>query len=246
MLQGEIALQMLRNFRVATLTGRWGGGKTSLCVRLAFEFVKRGWADHVVGNFPCVLFSNPREVKASRAVIILDEAGAFVNFKVFDELSAFLRKLECTVLMPSVLDPPGKARRLSIQRTSNLAGIGLPVWSYTVGLDYEQQKDRFKLRWSNPSEVFGLYSTSYVTDSDCGLVDWIGDEVERRRGETNEQDAFFFYPSASSKAAPGLRARVGSKGLDESGRQSEAFAQAARQAAEAVSLAARQSGKRRS
>lgn len=170
-LRGEVFLHTLRNFRLAWIGGRYGGGKTALAVRLGYEFKRRGWCEHIIGNFPSVLFTSLDRLSELRDVfVILDEAGAWMREGEFDEVVAFLRKRNVTVVMPSVLPPPIKARSLNIQRAINYRTIGINLWLYTVDLKYMRVHERSKLWWFSPTEIFGLWDTDYVTIDSQGIT----------------------------------------------------------------------------
>lgn len=180
MLFGEVFLQMLHNFRIAWIGGRYGGGKTALSVRLAYEFIARGWSKYAIGNFPCVLFHSLDNLPDLRdCFVVLDEVGSWMQGRTFDRTVAFLRKRNLVLVMPSVLPPPFRARVLTVQRTANLQRVGLDVWRYHMRLDYMRVHEKEVLLWVRPSEVFGLWDTNYVTTDSEGIVETIASTFEK-------------------------------------------------------------------
>jgi hypothetical protein len=138
-------------FRVVHIGGRYGGGKTSLAWRLAYELVDKGLARYVISNVKSVWSDDPAKITLRQgvyvdAVVILDEGGIFLKTGYdADKFLAFLRKLNITLLIPSVLPPATKARFLSVQRVWNAGVLGLPLWWYRVDLIYgtTREKDYF-------------------------------------------------------------------------------------------------------
>lgn len=189
MLMGEDVLQLVRQARIAWLGGFYGSGKTALASRIAVEFVERGWADHIVGNFPSVLHTDVETIPCKDAVIILDEAGVWLDDKDFNKMVAYLRKMNLTVVLPSVLPVSTKARTINFQKTFNGYSVGLPFWQYTVNLEYMNLTDKMRLTWWNPPEMFGLYDTDYKSGVEDGikLVRWMVDAA--RGGEKRLRDA---------------------------------------------------------
>lgn len=217
MLRGASFLGMLRNYRVMWVGGRYGGGKTSFLVRVAYEFVERGWSQQVVSNFPCVLSTAiERAGEVRDTVILADEAGLWINDKTFGDVTAFLRKYNLYLFMASVMPVPIRARSLNVQRDMNLNTIGLPVWRYSCVLDYMRVKEKFSISWLWPSEVFGLYDTSYPADDDMGIVDWVNSVRRDKRtasangdqaavlpdgGRNEDMEAFRWIAEANYEAA---------------------------------------------
>jgi hypothetical protein len=200
MLSGGVFLGTLRNFRIAWIGGRYGGGKTAISVRLAYEFYQKGWCKHILANFPCVLATDLDKLDELRdCFIILDEAGAWMKEGEFQRIVAFLRKRNLTVVFPSVLPPPIKARTLNIVRGINYNTIGINAWEYRMNLDYMRVKEQAKLFWFNPKEVFGLWDTSYVTIDSEGIVPFI---EKAFYGEENGK-------AASEESAVGAKLPVG-------------------------------------
>lgn len=190
-LRGDSFLQILRFYRSAWMGGRYGGGKTSFGVRVGIEFVERGWADHILCNFPCVVATDMMKISdLRRCFIILDEGGTWLKRKDWDDVAAFLRKRDLYLFVPSVIPPPVSARMVTMQRTWNFLGMGVPLWYYNMRLDYMRVKETYKLLWTNPQEVFGLYSTSNVVGDDGGLVTLVNAFfwADKKRGKDEQTD----------------------------------------------------------
>lgn len=193
MLRGASFLGMLRHYRIMWVGGRYGGGKTAFMTRIAYEFFNRGWSDQIIANFPCVLATDLERVQTlENTVILADEAGLWITDKTFGNVTAFLRKYNCYLFMASVMPVPIRARSLNVQRDMNLNSIGLPIWRYSCVLDYMRVKEKFSIQWVYPSEIFGLYDTSYPADDDMGIVDfvneWVEKDVAKRKAEAGVKD----------------------------------------------------------
>jgi hypothetical protein len=213
---------MLRNFRIAWVGGRFGGGKTAFAVRLAYEFVNRGWAQHSVGNFPCVLFTSLDRLPEVRdTVIVMDEAGLFLQDRMFNDLTAFLRKRNLYLIMSSVMPVPLRAKSLNVQRIINYNTVGLPLWRYSCVLDYMRVQEKMTIDWWYPSEVFGLYDTSYPAQDDGGIVAWVkgafgasaaGDAAVSSGSGSNDLDALRWVAHDFDAAAEKLAGAVSMAG----------------------------------
>lgn len=183
LLGGQLVVGMLQTFRVAWISGRYGGGKTALAYRLAYELLNSGFSRYLLSNCRSVWRDDPRDVvlrdgRYLDAVVVLDEAGLFLRTsRDADDFLAFLRKLNVVLILPSVKPPAPVMRMLTIQRVANLSAIGLPVWVYEVSVDYARQRGRERFAWINPSEVFGIYDTTDVPVDDCGIGDYLYSHV---------------------------------------------------------------------
>jgi hypothetical protein len=62
----------------------------------------------------------------------------------------------------------------------NYQTIGLPLWRYSVVLDYMRIREKISLSWWRPSEIFGLYDTSYPAGDDGGIVEWVNDGLAQK------------------------------------------------------------------
>lgn len=178
LLNGHMALGYIRNFRVVHISGRYGGGKTSLAYRIAYELVMKYKFRYILSNVPSVWRDNPADVvlrdgNYMDAVLILDEGGLFLkNSSDTEALLAFMRKLNIVLIVPSVTDPAARLTFLQIERTLNLRSWGLPAWIYTMRWRgrFQQTKDWFA--WVNPHEIYGVYDTVDFAADDGGLTDW--------------------------------------------------------------------------
>lgn len=165
-------MHYLTMYRVCHIDGRYGGGKTASAFRFGYEMVKKGFARYLISNVASVWNDNPddivmREGRYVDAVVILDEGGLFLKTgRDADKFLAYLRKLNITLLMPSVDPPAQKLRKLSIQRTMNLHVLGLPLWVYTTELNYGSQSEKVNWIWRRPKEIYGIYDTLGVPSDD--------------------------------------------------------------------------------
>lgn len=172
-------LGFLKTSRVCWLRGRYGSGKTALAHRIGYELISSGSFRYLISNCRSVWADNPadvvlREGRFVDAVLILDEAGMFVDgsYKARKYL-AFLRKLNVCVLLSSFLKPAAVMRDFSIKRFINWEIAGLPVWSYRylVSDGVDRYSDVF--HWVNPSEIYDIYDTAGFPSDDAGIEDWL-------------------------------------------------------------------------
>lgn len=254
-LYGSVFMNMLRNFRICWIGGRFGGGKTALATRMAIEALDKGWVQHAVGNFPCVVFTDLHRIEECRdAFIILDEAGVWLSDKEFDSITAFLRKRNLYVVLASVLPVQLRARTLNIQRVFNAHTIGLNFWVYGGVLDYMRVKEKLSLTWANPREIFGLYDTTYVTADDAGIVEWVLDAFREQQAIEAANPPEWKKFALAKKAQAGMGALQnpadklawkGIQGMDEGRRNAEEIALAAEKIEAALPVLAKAGRRRR-
>jgi len=128
-------LRMVANHRVVWLSGRFGGGKTSLAVWIAAWLVRNRYAARLVSNIPIVGRVDPPPVPINDSVILLDESWMYVDsWSDVKAYAAFLRKANLYLLLPSVWPPHSRLRILECHRVFNGVAIGLPFWVYRWSL----------------------------------------------------------------------------------------------------------------
>jgi hypothetical protein len=156
----------LGDYRVVYIGGHPGAYKTSLAFRIAWYLYKIGRIDRVITNTACVWNENLRRLKIDdprtlRAAIILDEGGIFLKSNaVADDFLAFLRKVDSYVIVPSVKSVPSNVKSITIKCDMKLPRIGIPLVRYRT---WVENKPFSRFWWRNPSEIFGIYSTSAAT-----------------------------------------------------------------------------------
>lgn len=173
-------LGMLHAFRICWLSGRFGGGKTSLAVILAAKLLADGKVDTVVSNFSTSLSSDvPSAGGLYNSAIVLDESWIYLDDRSsVTTYAAFVRKFNHYLILPSVWPPHNRFTFLSVQRVWNAYVVGLPAWVYRWQLGMKSVKEKGYFAVFNPSAVFGMYDTEYVPVDDGGISDAI-----KRTGE---------------------------------------------------------------
>lgn len=180
---GQIIVGMLQTFRVVWIGGRYGGGKTALAYRLAYELLDSGFSRYLLSNCRNVWKDETsdivlREGRYMDTVVVLDEGGLFLRTsKDADDFLAFLRKLNVVLIVPSIKPPAPSLRMVTVQRVANLQSIGLPCWVYNASVEYGRQRDKERFAWWGPSEIYGVYDTTDVPVDDCGIGDYLYGEV---------------------------------------------------------------------
>lgn len=253
-------LYYARNYRVAYLGGRFGGGKTSLCFRMAWELVRMFKFRYILSNVKSVWNDDPekvvlREGKFVDAIIILDEGGEFLDAAPEAKKWLYaLRKINVILLIPSVIEPSRLLRRLTITRVMNGYTMGLPLWAYQIDLKVGSaitEKDRFV--WTNPSEIFGIYDTvGMPTDAD-ELLEYIRQwtaQAAKASGYEKTSEKIARQTIASTYSiegfdSPGIGESVGVRLVEEiRGAVNEIYA-AQEDTTEIISASSKQRGKRR-
>lgn len=199
-LNSETMWGNLTGFRTLWLSGRYGGGKTSLAIALGARLLKEGYADKIVANFPMIGRTYPVPVPLTNAVIILDEAWQYMkDGQAVEDYAAFLRKFNVYLIMPSVLDIHHSLRYLATWRVFNGEVIGLPMWFYRWKLFSRSMSDQGFWVAHRPHTIFGSYPTKgIVKGGDGGISKAIRATVEMFG--LDEEESFEFLDPAAAEA----------------------------------------------
>lgn len=246
MLFGEDVITMMRDFRICWIGGWRGSGKTALAERVGIEFVERGWCEHVVGNFPSVLHSDIESIECRDSYIVLDEAGVWLADKEFNKMTAYLRKRNLYIVLASTLPVVMQGRYLQFQRTFNFYKFGLPLWRFTLNLDYMNLRDKVDLWWLFPHEIYRLYDTLYEAGAEDGLalIRWVLNAYAvRQTGERRVSQTLVI--EGLENGTESVEQYAGIQGMEDGGRVAQEVVEAARQISNSVSAYRDISRKRR-
>lgn len=178
LIRGAPILQMVNQFRIVWIQGSYGGGKTLLAYQLAHELYKTGRYRYVLANSNSVWTDNPEKVVLRDnsfvdAIVILDEGGLFMRMsRDAEKFMIGLRKLNITILCPSVQPPSTRVKFLQMQRVFNFQVLGLPLWLYQFRLNLGAEREKSHFGIYKPSEIFGIYDTLDYPVDDLYLSDW--------------------------------------------------------------------------
>lgn len=171
-------LHTLNQFRVVWAMGSFGSGKTLSAFEIAASLYDTGRYRYILGNVNSVWTDNPetvvlRDGSFVDAIVILDEGGLFMRLsRDADAFLLGLRKLNITIIVPSVLPPSQRIKALQIQRTLNLSAFGLPLWIYEYRLALGSERERFYYGCYKPQQLYGIYDTLDYPVDDCFLSSW--------------------------------------------------------------------------
>lgn len=188
-------------YRMVWISGRFGGGKTSLAVAIAQWLCAKSYARYIASNIKllvgkevgCVDAAELRRITCkgpvyTDTVILMDESWTIVGKgtgrkQVVDWL-AYMRKGNNFLVMPSVLPLVSEVGVLRVERVFNGLGFGLPVWLYRWYLgDHRRGGDRGWYAFLHPARVFGLYDTSAIPSEEFTIYDtWQEEEGDRLGG----------------------------------------------------------------
>jgi hypothetical protein len=178
---GEI-VEFLELYRFCWITGRPAGGKTSFAVRIAREFLERGY--RLASNLKCVWNDDLASIGLNKdgmlkVVVIMDEAGLQLqSSKQVKRVFSFSAKMDMIILIPSHSEPPRAAQIVTIQPVFSFISIGLPIIVYT----YEVNCGRFKTKgfflWIAPKEVFGVYSRQFTSYGVEKIINWCNEKTK--------------------------------------------------------------------
>lgn len=175
---GAPILALVNQFRIVWVQGSYGGGKTLLAFQLAWELYQTGRYRYILSNCNSVWTDNPEQVVLREesfvdAIVILDEGGLFMRMsRDAEKFMIGLRKLNITIIVPSVQPPSTRVKFLQMQRIFNFQIIGLPLWLYEFRLSLGSEKEKSYFAISNPQKVYGIYDTLDYPVDDLYLSDW--------------------------------------------------------------------------
>jgi hypothetical protein len=173
-------LGMLSAFRILWISGRFGGGKTSLAAMLAAWLLANGKVESVVSNLK-LSFSTLPVTPLYNAAVVLDESWIYLDDRSsVTTYAAFVRKFNHYLLLPSVWPPHNRFTFLSVQRVFNGYAVGLPMWFYRWQLGMRSVKEKGYFAVANPAAIFGHYDTEFVPVDDGGISDAIKTTGESR------------------------------------------------------------------
>lgn len=172
----------MRNYRLVYIDGRYGGGKTALAFRLAYELVIRWKYRYIMSNTLSVWNDDPKKVYLQNnnggmevnGVLVLDESGEFMESRsAVKEWLSFNRKIDTIMLLPSFLPPSRDVRILTVQRIFNANIIGIPAWFFRWEIDKGSVRDGGVFAWWKPFEIFGIYDTRGMPTDANILLDMV-------------------------------------------------------------------------
>lgn len=240
----------LKTSRLLTFKGRTGGGKTSLAYYLAYLLHEQKFVRYIFSNVESVWNDDPEDMvmvdRRIDAAFILDEGGLFLeNRKDFKQYSAFMRKLNIVLLIPSVWEPMTGIKFLTVQRLITLDVVGLPVWVYQWRLSHGDIREKGIFFWRRPSEVWGIYDTAGFPTDDDGISDYISkwtEEAKRQAGYARRRKGF---RDDDTDDHPDDTAKLILDAVEEFGWVAERHAEEAQRLEEALSVHDRKSRKGR-
>jgi hypothetical protein len=133
---GDLFLEYVKEYRSVWITGRLGGGKTSLAAYIAHTLAKEGYK--IISNIRIQgAIRTPQPEDFSRAVVVLDEAADFLDAYEFrNELLAsfkYLRHFDLICLFPCADKIHSRLRKLIVERVFRIEALlplPLPIWIY--------------------------------------------------------------------------------------------------------------------
>lgn len=244
LLGAGVFMDMLKTSRLLNMAGRTGGGKTSLAYRIAFELHEAGFIRYIFSNVDSVWNDDPRDMalveRRIDAAFILDEGGLFLEKRTeFKQYSAFMRKLNIVLIIPSVWEPMTGIKFLRVQRLMSLEVVGLPVWVYRWRLSHGEIRERGLFFWRQPSEIFGVYDTAGFPTDDDGIARYITkwtDEAKKQAGYGRKRQGFYDDPTDPTPEHPDDNAQLIVDAVEEFGWVAEQQSEQAERLQEALSL----------
>jgi hypothetical protein len=196
-------MEELKKQRMMQIEGIVRTCKSALAFRIAYELLTKHGYRQLITNVDSVWTTNRtditlREGKYLDAVIILDEAGNFLD--VGRDAKGYLMglgKLNTIIISPSTNEIAQRMRYLKCHRLINLAGFGAKGQLYGVKSAYDKKQRGSWFFWQNPSEVYGIYDTLPAAFTDRGIGAFIIDCIEN----LGKEDVSTYYSLSLTKAS---------------------------------------------
>jgi len=224
-------LALLSGYRSCWISGKWGGGKTSLAFYLAMPFLEKGY--RLITNSRCIWADDMEQLEwvnesgHLKAFVVIDEGGVDIeSSKQVKAYMAYAAKMDIITMIPSGTEPPPEAKKLVVQVVFNFSKIGIPLIVYHWRLRWGEAKDNGIFLWLDPSPVYGVYSRQDPGEDAAEIMAWLVDKAQAYRA----------FHGRSTKRVSSLEAT-----------QADLFQDAARtlrEAVEYVSLPKRRNGRR--
>lgn len=193
LLNADVFIATCQSYRLVWISGRFGGGKTSLAYRISIPFLDKGY--RLITNNQSVWSDQPEDVKLGEnnhlhSVVILDEGGLwFKSSKQIEMIASYAAKMDVIYLLPSFWPPTRSAQVLVVQPIFNLKSAGLPVIVYKWKVKLGSFSDGGTFFWLNPEEIYGIYSRQDPGDSGADIVQWLIERTEQFRSRYGRTDS---------------------------------------------------------
>jgi hypothetical protein len=210
LINSTVFMGTLQSYRLCWISGRFGGGKTSFAYKVAEDFLKRGY--RLITNNESVWADDLSKVDLLdngmlHAVILLDEGGLwFKSSKQIEMIASYAAKMDCVYIIPSFWPPTRAAQVLTVQPIFNLKGTGIPIVVYKWKVKLGGFMDSGTFLWSNPGEIFGVYSRQDPGDTGADIVEYLIEKTEAYRNRFGRGRKTF-------DGLPGLETEVSSTDL---------------------------------
>jgi hypothetical protein len=168
-------MEYIALFRTVWIRGRLGFGKTALATLIAKRLLEDGLADGVVTNYPTVLPNHVSGVDDGtllNRVEVWDEAWQDMDARTSmtndRSVGAYLRRWGTYLILPSVHPVDRRLRAVEIAPSHKNIITGKTIWNFIVN---DGSKEPYQGSFAiDIKQAYGLYSTSYIPVSDCGLL----------------------------------------------------------------------------
>lgn len=166
-------IKHIQQYRVCTILGGVGFGKTALAFNLARKLIMAGICDGCVSNIPHTLPTGiyGDDGSLEKKVIVFDEAWQMLDSRTSMTNSraygGFARKFNCIWLFPSVHDIDKRLRAITIEPLRKSFFGNTNIW--TAYMAYNGQKNEITRFTSHNEAGYGLYSTGAIPADDGGI-----------------------------------------------------------------------------
>lgn len=178
-------LSIFKHARSVWIGGLFGRHKTSFAYALAEGYLKQGY--RLVSNNKSVWGERKEDIDFNqngqlKVVVLLDEAGLDVKMRFqAEQMTAYLRKMDVYIIMPSFWPPAQMLRFLVLQPIINWQMIGIPLITYKWIVRLKMFESSGWFLWWRPDEVYGIFSSMDPGEDAQGILDWLSKKAQDYR-----------------------------------------------------------------
>lgn len=185
MIGGEHVVDLVRDYRLAWISGRYGSFKTLFAFELAEKFLKRGY--RLITNAKTPWADDWSKVDflpngTLRAVVLMDEAGLTLRYtEQLERMCAYSRKMDCIYIFPSFFPPVRFAQVLNLHSVYGFIHIGVPIRVFQCRVHIGGWRDQSTFILTGFEEFYGVYSTQSVDLDTEGIIEYMAEKTEQFR-----------------------------------------------------------------
>jgi hypothetical protein len=184
-LNGSHIIDLVRDYRLCWISGRYGAGKTLFAFEIAEQFLERGY--RLISNTQSPWNDDWDKVNLLpdgrlKAVVLMDEAGLTLKYQEQLELMcAYSRKMDCIYLFPSYFPPVRYAQVLNMHSVYGFQHLLIPLRVWECRIKIGGWRDKTTFLTTQFEKYYGVYSSQAVDIDTEKIIEFMAERVEQFR-----------------------------------------------------------------